>query len=181
MQPCDPALHWDSAALKWIHFQEIYGGVNLVFFHFGGSHLIFNSVLSFSTVPSCASLLYVMLMFVLDYRVVEAIAEAYFRSKRWQQLLDAIYFNEKWGMGNYFKNFSPRLSHLPRLHFRVWIEGPVHGLLVASHDRPLCWVPVPQVTVHSVHSDQGDQPSSRSLAGRSKRKHFEKHSHITSV
>lgn len=82
MQPCDPALHWDSAALKWIHFQEIYGGVNLVFFHFGGSHLIFNSVLSFSTVPSCASLLYVMLMFVLDYRVVEAIAEAYFRSKR---------------------------------------------------------------------------------------------------
>lgn len=69
------------------------------------------------------------------------------------------------------KTSLPRLSHLPRLHLRVWIAGPVQGLLVASHDRPLCWVPVPQVTVHSVHSDhsdQGDQPSSLSWAGRSK-------------
>ena len=62
----------------------------------------------------------------------------------------------------------PRLSHLLRLHLRVWIEDPLQGLLVASHDRPLCWVPVPQVTVHSVHSDQGDQPSSLSIAGTSK-------------
>lgn len=59
---------------------------------------------------------------------------------------------------------SPRLSHFPKLHLRVWMEGPLQGLLVASHDLPLCWVPVPHVTVHSVHSDQGDQPSSLSLA-----------------
>lgn len=63
----------------------------------------------------------------------------------------------------------PRLSHLAKLHLRVWMEGPVQGLLVASHERPLCWVPVPQVTVHSVHSDQGDQPSSLPTAD-SKRK-----------
>lgn len=59
------------------------------------------------------------------------------------------------------------MSHLAKVHVRVWIEGPLQGLLVASHDLPLCWVPVPHVTVHSVHSDQGDQPSALSLAANS--------------
>lgn len=64
------------------------------------------------------------------------------------------------------KTFSiPLRSHFPKLHLRVWIEGPEHVLLVSSHDLPLCCVPLPQVTVHWVHSDQGDQPSSLSIAG----------------
>lgn len=62
--------------------------------------------------------------------------------------------------------FSPLLSHLARLHVRVWIDVPLQVLLVTSHDLPLCCVPVPHVTVHSVHSDHGDQPSSLSLAAK---------------
>lgn len=60
---------------------------------------------------------------------------------------------------------SLRWSHLPRLHARVWMDGPRQVLLVTSQDRPLCWVPEPQVAEHSVHSAQGDQPSSPSSAG----------------
>lgn len=59
---------------------------------------------------------------------------------------------------------SLRLSHLPRLHARVWMDGPKQVLLVTSQDRPLCWVPGPQVAEHSVHSAHGDQPSSLSTA-----------------
>lgn len=59
-----------------------------------------------------------------------------------------------------------RWSHFPGLHVLVWIEEPAQVLLVASHDRPRCWVPGPQVTEHSVHSDHGDQPASLSNAGR---------------
>lgn len=63
------------------------------------------------------------------------------------------------------KMFSiPLRSHFPKLHLRVWIEGPAHVLLVSSHDLPLCCVPLPHVTVHCVHSDHGDQPSSLSIA-----------------
>lgn len=45
------------------------------------------------------------------------------------------------------------------------MDGPKQVLLVTSHDRPLCWVPDPQVAEHSVHSAHGDQPSSPSAAG----------------
>lgn len=33
---------------------------------------------------------------------------------------------------------SLRLSHLPRLQARVWMDGPKQVLLVTSQDRPLC-------------------------------------------
>lgn len=64
------------------------------------------------------------------------------------------------------REHSLRWSHLPKLHARVWMDGPKHVLLVTSQDRPLCWVPVPQVTEHSVHSAHGDQPSSLSTTAR---------------
>ena len=54
---------------------------------------------------------------------------------------------------------------MPRLHDRVWMDGPRQVLLVTSQDRPLCWVPGPQVAEHSVHSAHGDQPSSPSAGG----------------
>lgn len=44
------------------------------------------------------------------------------------------------------------------------MDGPKQVLLVTSQDRPLCWVPEPQVTEHWVHSAHGDHPSSPSSA-----------------
>lgn len=130
--------------------------------HWGGSQLIFNSALSFFHIsimflsPICHT--------VDCLRLVSSCGNSFNNDNitAVRRLLLEI---------NYLKNMSsPRLSHLLRLHLRVWIEGPVQGLLVASHDLPLCWVPVPQVTVHSVHSDHGDQPSSLSFARRIKSK-----------
>lgn len=54
---------------------------------------------------------------------------------------------------------------MPRLQARVWMDGPRQVLLVTSQERPLCWVPDPQVAEHSVHSAHGDQPSSPSAQG----------------
>lgn len=41
---------------------------------------------------------------------------------------------------------------------------PSQLLLMRSQERPLCWMPLPQVTEQWVHVDQGDQPSSSSTA-----------------
>lgn len=79
------------------------------------------------------------------------------------KLLEACYNNRQPAI-THKSTFVPLRSHFPKLHLRVWIDGPEHVLLVSSQERPLCWVPLPHVTVHWVHSDHGDQPSSLSIA-----------------
>lgn len=151
-----------SVLLRWIYWRR-----ELCFLLFRECHLLFNSVLTFSTVSSLVLHPYVKLLFQI---IVQLWPSPPLLQIIWQLCGYCRSFKLKWKLEQrkrIKKNPLPRLSHLTRLHLRVWIEGPVQGLLVASHERPLCWVPVPQVTVHSVHSDQGDQPSSLSTAGNS--------------
>lgn len=57
------------------------------------------------------------------------------------------------------RSYSQRLSHSCRKQSRVCTDEPSQLLVMRSQERPRVWVPLPQVTEHWVHSDQGDQPA----------------------
>lgn len=136
--------------------------------HYEGSHLLFNTGPGFSHIsirflpPMCHTIVNLSLLCNCGNGRHMLWSKQCHSSFYWLSFI----LTKLWVVVD--QTSSPRLSHFPRLHLRVWIEGPVQVLLVASHDLPLCWVPTPQVTVHSVHSDHGDQPSSLSIAGRIK-------------